>query len=219
MNDESLHIELVVSPPFMENTWIIRKSGGDQCLVIDPGFTPEKVVELIEFQKLTPAAILLTHGHVDHIAGNFDLRAKWPKLPIVIGVGDAPMLLDPSANLSLKWGMPLTSPPADQLLREGDTLDLAGISLEVLEIPGHSPGHVVYVWRTGATTRVFGGDVLFLGSIGRCDLPGGNQRLLVDGIRRKLFVLPDDAIVFPGHGEPTTIGEERDTNPYCGDRG
>ncbi len=211
----SVMIEVVVSPPFMENTWIVRRAERDDCLLIDPGFTPQEVIDLVEDLKLTPAAILLTHGHVDHIAGNAELRRKWPDLPILIGVGDAPMLTDPRANLSLTGGVSVTSPPADRLLVEPDQVEMAGFVLHVLDIPGHSPGHIVYVLKSESTQRVFGGDVLFEGSIGRCDFPGGNQRQLVDGIRKKLFSLPDETIVYPGHGDSTTVGEEKRSNPFC----
>jgi glyoxylase-like metal-dependent hydrolase (beta-lactamase superfamily II) len=124
-------------------------------------------------------------------------------------------LSNPFANLSAPFGFSILSPPADRLVREGDVVDYAGIPLEVLDIPGHSPGHVVFVHR-GNPINVFGGDVLFQGSIGRTDFPGGNATQLIDGIRAKLFALPDDTVVYPGHGEPTTIGVEKRTNPFVG---
>jgi hydroxyacylglutathione hydrolase len=215
MSPKRLQIDVVVSPPFQENTWIVRAADAGECVVIDPGFTPREVIRHIDQAGLTPHAILLTHGHVDHIAGNADLRVRWPELPILIGEKDAVMLIDPVANLSQKSGMAIVSPPADQLLHEGDCLQIAGLTFQVLDIPGHSPGHVAFVWSHGSETHVFGGDVLFQGSIGRCDLPGGNMRQLIDGIRKKLFCLPDETVVYPGHGDPTTVGEERQTNPYC----
>jgi glyoxylase-like metal-dependent hydrolase (beta-lactamase superfamily II) len=212
-----LQINVIVSPPFMENTWIVRRTGSEQCVLVDPGFTPRQIIQFLEKQNLTPQLILLTHGHADHIAGNQALKERWPELPIVIGAGDAPMLSDPVANLSGLGGVRVTSPPADRLLKEGDLVDAAGLSFEVFDVPGHSPGHVVYVLRGDLPLLVVGGDVLFAGSIGRCDFPGGDQELLVSGIRQKLFCLPDETEVFPGHGDPTTIGKERRTNPFCGD--
>jgi glyoxylase-like metal-dependent hydrolase (beta-lactamase superfamily II) len=210
-------IEVIVSAPFMENTWIVRRRDRNDCLVVDPGFQPEQIVRWLQSNDITPAAILLTHGHADHIAGNSALRRQWPGVPILIGAGDAPMLTDPRANLSALGGVSVTSPAADRLLAEGDRVEAAGFELEVLELPGHSPGHIVYVLRSESPFIVMGGDVLFQGSIGRGDFPGGSHELLVDGIRRKLFALPDDTIVYPGHGDPTTIGAERRTNPYCGE--
>ena len=213
-----MQINVIVSPPFMENTWILRREGDRRCVIVDPGFTPRQVVQFLERHDLTPDLILLTHGHADHIAGNQALKTEWPDLPIVIGAGDAPMLNDPIANLSGLGGVKVTSPPADQLLKEGDVVDAAGMSFEVFDLPGHSPGHVVYLLRGDLPLIVIGGDVLFEGSIGRCDFPGGDQDLLIDGIRTKLFCLPDETQVFPGHGDPTTIGEERLHNPFCGEK-
>ncbi len=213
-----MHIEVIVSAPFMENTLIIRRPNRADCLVVDPGFQPHQITDALRKQALTPAAILLTHGHADHIAGNAALRREWPDLPILIGTGDAPMLTDARANLSALGGVSVTSPPADRLLSEGDVVAEAGFELEILDLPGHSPGHIAYVLRSESPNLVFGGDVLFRGSIGRCDFPEGDQELLVRGIRTKLFSLPDDTIIYPGHGDTTTIGREKRTNPFCGDR-
>lgn len=199
----------------MENTLIVRRPERNDCLVIDPGFQPQQIINSIRRQALNPAAILLTHGHVDHIAGNAAIRREWPEIPILIGERDAPMLTDAERNLGFLGGVAVTSPPADRLLVEGDKVVEAGFELEVLDMPGHSPGHVVYVLKSESPFLVFGGDVLFRGSIGRCDLPGGDQALLVGGIRQKLFSLPDDTVVYPGHGERTTTGREKRANPFC----
>ncbi|MFN0052703.1 MAG: MBL fold metallo-hydrolase [Planctomycetales bacterium] len=212
-----LQIDVIVSAPFMENTWIVRQADHTDCVVVDPGFQPKSIVNFLRAQRLSPCLILLTHGHADHIAGNAGLRQEWPDLPIVIGAGDAPMLTDAGANLSRLGGVAVTSPPADRLVAEHDVVSAAGIEFEVREIPGHSPGHVVYVVRSATPCVVLAGDVLFAGSIGRCDFPGGSQELLVRGIRDKLFSLPPETEVYPGHGDPTTIGREQRSNPFCGD--
>lgn len=203
---------------FMQNTLVVNLRGRSDCIIVDPGLEPQKILRLIDTQGLNPVAVLLTHGHADHIAGNRAVIQRYPEIPLIIGQGDAPMLTDPVLNLSGLAGTPITSPPADQFVREGDVLKLAGMTFEVFDIPGHSPGHVVYLLRQFTPHVVIGGDVLFEGSIGRCDFPGGDQQQLVTGIREKLFTLPDDTIVFPGHGDPTTTGIEKQTNPYCGVR-
>ena len=208
-----LQVETIVSVPFDENTYIVWLQGHEDALVIDPGLEPELILECLSRHGLTPAVILNTHGHADHIGGNEALKRAFPDPPLVIGEIDAVMLTDAWANLSAMFGAPITSPPADRVVREGDVLDYAGIRLEVLHIPGHSPGHVVFVYRT-TPLHVFGGDVLFRGSIGRYDFPDGDGPLLLAGIREKLFTLPDDTIVYPGHGPVTTIGHEKRSNPY-----
>ena len=217
MPNTSVAIDVVVSAPFMENTLLVRREGAGECVVVDPGFQPDRIVSRLLQLKLEPVLILLTHGHADHIAGNVALKRHWPALPIVIGELDAVMLDDPMANLSGLANIAVISPPADRLVREGDIIGAAGLRCEVLDIPGHSPGHVVYVLKDESPMIVLGGDVLFEGSIGRCDFPGGDQELLLRGIRRKLFTLPEDTQVYPGHGEMTTIGVERRTNPFCGE--
>jgi glyoxylase-like metal-dependent hydrolase (beta-lactamase superfamily II) len=214
MND-TLQIHTIVSMPFDENSYIVWRRGRSDALVIDPGLEPELILEFLREQGLHPAALLNTHGHADHIGGNEALKSAYPDAPLIIGTNEARLLTDANANLSAPFGMPIISPPADQTVREGEMLNLGGIDLEVREIPGHSPGHVVFVHRA-TPTIVFGGDVLFRGSVGRTDFPGGSAEQLFDGIRGKLFTLPDDTVVYPGHGPVTTTGFERRTNPFVG---
>jgi glyoxylase-like metal-dependent hydrolase (beta-lactamase superfamily II) len=144
------------------------------------------------------------------------MKRRWPECPLVIGAGDAPKLTDPQLNLSAPFGFPMTSPPEDHSLREGDQFEAAGMKFDVLEAPGHSIGHIVLLCKQVQPWRLFGGDVLFAGSIGRTDFPDGSFDDLRDAIHRKLFTLPDDTIVYPGHGLETTIGRERRTNPFVG---
>ena len=212
-----LRLARIESLPFGENSYVLSRDTGSACLVVDPGFEPEAIVAWIEARGLVPAAILVTHGHSDHIAGNAALRDRWPGLPIVIGRNDAPKLTDPVANLSAPFGLPLTSPPADQLLDDGETCNLAGFTFVASEIPGHSRGHIVLRLLDCTPTLVFGGDVLFQGSIGRTDFPDGDFAALAAGIRRHLYSLPDDTIILPGHGDPTTVGHERRHNPFVPD--
>lgn len=209
----ALHIRTLVSMPFEENTYVVWRPGSTECVVIDPGLQPELIEECLREERLDLRAILNTHGHADHIAGNEAMKQLAPDAPLIIGEGDARMLTDPEANLSAGFGFAVLSPPADRTVKEGDVIETAGLAFRVLDIPGHSPGHVVFVYE-GTPVRVFGGDVLFRGSIGRYDFPGGNGPLLLEGIRRKLFTLPADTVVYPGHGPVTTIGYEMRTNPF-----
>lgn len=202
--------------PFGENTYIAHLDSRDDCLIIDPGLEPDKIFAYLDLHHVEPAAILCTHGHSDHIAGNGPLKERWPHCPIFIGAADAAKLRDPEANLSAPFGLPLVSPPADRLVQEGDIISAAGIDLAVVDTPGHSIGHVVFVWRDRDPIRVFTGDVLFQGSVGRTDFPDGNFETLRQSIHAKLFQLPDDTLVLPGHGAPTTIGQEKRNNPFVG---
>jgi glyoxylase-like metal-dependent hydrolase (beta-lactamase superfamily II) len=206
----------VISPPFDENTYIAHLPGRDDCIVFDPGFDPDAILDYLEKRGLTPAAILCTHGHSDHIAGNAALKERWPNVPLVIGVGDASKLTDPQGNLSAAFGASLISPPADRTVDEPDRFEAAGLTLEVLAAPGHSRGHVVFLCRQAKPWHVFGGDVLFRGSVGRTDFPDGDFDALRASIHDKLFTLPDDTIVLPGHGPATTVGREKQTNPFVG---
>jgi glyoxylase-like metal-dependent hydrolase (beta-lactamase superfamily II) len=205
-----LQIHTIVSMPFQENTYVLWQPPAREALVVDPGLEPDAILDFLDQQGLTVAAILNTHGHADHIGGNEAMKQRFPDAPLIIGVNDAPMLLDADLNLSAPFGMPVVSPPADRTVKEGDVLEFSGMRLEVLDIPGHSPGHVVFV----IGNIVLGGDVLFRGSIGRCDFPGGSFPQLADGIRKKLYTMPDDTVIYPGHGPVTKIGFEKRTNPF-----
>lgn len=210
-----VNLRVVESEPFAENSYVVWAEGEREAFVIDPGFEPELILDVLRREKLTLAAIVCTHGHVDHIAGNQAMKAAYPEAPILIGHGDVAMLTDPDLNRSRPYGFDVISPAADRLLTDGETLTVAGVPMEVREIPGHSPGHVVFVIHEAK--MVLGGDVLFAGSVGRTDFPGGSFPQLRAGIHAKLWPLPDETTVFPGHGPTTTIGEEKRTNPYVGE--
>lgn len=217
MAEPDYSIEPVVSAPFGQVAYVVWRAGSHEAVVADPGFETDAIEAILRRHGLRLAAILNTHGHADHIAGNAALKAAHPDAPLVIGRHEASMLTDPEANLSAGFGMSLTSPPADRLVDEGERLELAGLSFLVREIPGHSPGSVVFVADAYDPPFVLGGDVLFAGSVGRFDFPGGSEKQLFEGIRSKLFDLPDGTLVLPGHGPSTTVGQERRTNPYVGD--
>jgi hydroxyacylglutathione hydrolase len=215
MSEPELVVDVVESAPFAQNSYVVWRRDRREALVIDPGFDPRSISEILERHSLSPVAILNTHGHADHIAGNGAMKAAYPAVPLLIGRNDAHMLADAEANLSAGFGLAIVSPPADRSLDDGERLDLAGLAIEVREIPGHSPGSVVFVLDRYDPPVVFGGDVLFAGSVGRTDL-GGNPRQLAAGIRSRLYDLPDATVVWPGHGPSTTIGVEKRTNPFVG---
>ncbi|HET6879873.1 MAG TPA: MBL fold metallo-hydrolase [Pirellulales bacterium] len=219
MQSEDFQLETVVSMPFGENSYIAWLKGRNDCLIVDPGLAPRDIFDVVDRHGLEPAAILNTHGHADHIAGNAAMKQRWPACPLVIGRGDVPKLSNAVLNLSAGFGLSVRSPPADLEVSEGDVYQAAGFMLEIYEIPGHSIGHVVFVWREHRPMYVFGGDVLFAGGVGRTDFPDGDFARLAEGIHRKLFNLPDDTVVLSGHGPATTIGEEKASNPFVGRRG
>jgi glyoxylase-like metal-dependent hydrolase (beta-lactamase superfamily II) len=210
-------VRVVVSPLFEENAYLLALPERDDCLVVDPGLDPASIEAEIDRWGKTPSAILNTHGHADHIAGNARLKERWPDAPLIIGEGDSPKLGDPKGNLSAGYGLALVSPPADRTVREGDVLELAGMRLLVRETPGHSAGHVAYFALDYEPELVLGGDVLFAGSIGRSDFPDSDPEALVASIRLKFYALPDRAVVLTGHGPTTTIGRERRSNPFVRD--
>lgn len=216
MKRSDLQITSILSALFQQNSYVAWLPGRDDCVVVDPGLEPEKIIGYLEKKGLTPAAILNTHGHADHIGGNAAIKDRWPLCPLVIGEKDAPKLTDPWLNLSANYGVPLVSPTADVTVNDGDVYEAAGVKWQVRCISGHSPGHVVYLGEDLEPSIVFVGDVIFAGSVGRSDFPDGNHRQLILGIHTKLFSLPDETRLYSGHGEPTTVGEEKRTNPFAG---
>ena len=217
MNSSGYTIEPIESAPFAQVSYVLWLNGSMDALIVDPGFDPSALFDVVSRHKLTVVGILNTHGHADHIAGNGAVKKEFRDAPLLIGRNEAGLLTDPRANLSEGFGVPFTSPAADRLVDDGERFELAGFSFEVREVPGHSPGSVVFLCEQFSPAFVFGGDVLFQGSVGRADL-GGNAAQLLDGIKTKLLGLPDDTVVYPGHGSPTTIGWERKHNPYVGER-
>jgi len=200
----------IVSRPlgmWQTNFYVLANEETKEAVVIDPGYGEEEIVRLI--QPYQVKAILLTHAHLDHIGG----VAKTKELtgaPIYIHESVQDWLTNPALNMSLGYGQPIDGPAADELLQDGRRLQLAGFDIEVRHTPGHTPGCVSFV----LDGVVFAGDTLFQGSIGRTDFPGGDFEQLASSIREKLYTLPDDTIVYPGHGPATTIGVEKRYNPF-----
>ncbi len=195
--------------PLGTNCYLAWDNGSLEAVVIDPGGEPERVIAALSERRLRVVAIINTHGHGDHIAANREVKAA-TGAPILIHQADAPMLEDPELNLSALYGLPVTSPPADGFLVPGGKVAVGAVEFEVLHTPGHTPGGVS-LYGAGV---VFTGDALFACSVGRWDLPGGDEDLLIGAIRERLLTLPGETVVLSGHGQNTTIGEEQACNPF-----
>jgi hydroxyacylglutathione hydrolase len=206
-------IDRLILGDYETNCYVLRNSGRDaDCLIIDTGLDAEPLLDFLEQNKLTPAVLILTHGHADHIAGVEPLRKKFPAIAVYIHKLDAEMLTNAAGNLSVLAGISLTAKKADHFVEEGDIIDKIQIKLRVIHTPGHTPGGIcLYCEKDGI---IFVGDTLFAGSIGRTDFPNGDMHQLVSGIKKKLFALPEDTIVYPGHGPETSIGQEKADNPF-----
>jgi hydroxyacylglutathione hydrolase len=194
---------------FEENCYLLGEAGRSDVVIVDPGEEAGRILEEARARKLSITEIWLTHAHIDHIMG-VDAVKRATGAPVYLHPADRP-LYDDLVEQGALFGFDLPpAPPPDRILQHGQRLTLGAVEIEVRHLPGHSPGHVVFV----APGVVLGGDVLFQGSIGRTDLTGGDLPTLLAGIREHLFCLPDDTIVYPGHGPATTIGRERATNPF-----
>jgi glyoxylase-like metal-dependent hydrolase (beta-lactamase superfamily II) len=208
-------IRTFVFNPFQENT-IVAFDETREAVVIDPGcYEPEERKELDDFistQKLTVKYLLNTHCHIDPVLGNDHVKEKY-NVKLLIHAYDEPVLRAVKAYAPSYGFSGYREALPDQFLKEGDTVQFGNIVLQVLFLPGHSPGHIGFYNREQKI--ILSGDVLFEGSIGRTDLPGGDFNTLIDSIHRKLFTLPDDVVVYPGHGRTTTLGEEKISNPFC----
>lgn len=207
-----LAIRTVPLSSFQTNCIILSEPHSGECWVVDPGMRPEPALEFVKGDRLVPSRILLTHGHCDHIAGVGQFKDAFPEAIICCPEKDANMLTDADANLSAPFGMPMTGPPADEIIRPGQTLALGQTDWTVLDTSGHTPGGVSFYCP--GEKLVIAGDALFCGSIGRTDIPGASHQQLIDNIRENLMNLPDDTRVIPGHGPDTAIGLERATNQF-----
>jgi hydroxyacylglutathione hydrolase len=196
--------------PLQENCYLYACPRTREAVIIDPGDEPERILKRIAELELIPRYIINTHGHFDHICAIDAVSAAYP-VPLAIHAEDLPLYSDDRVARSIGRQAPLVHRTPDILLQEGERITFGTLTLEVLHTPGHTPGGVCLVSRPYC---IFSGDTLFRRGIGRTDLPGGNYEQIVRSIREKLYTLDDELIVFPGHGLPTTIGEEKEENPF-----
>lgn len=201
--------------PVATNTYLIHSDGSAAALIVDaPMGSVEALGKVVEDKGLHPVALVLTHTHWDHTADAAKMKRRWPGMTVYVHPGDEYRLTEPAKHTV--WPLPFTleALEADRHLQGGDRLELEGMEFEVLHTPGHTEGGICLLEKNEGV--VFVGDTLFSGSVGRTDLPGGDWGTLLASIRAQLLTLPDNIIVYPGHGPATTIGDERETNPFLG---
>ncbi|HEU4736394.1 MAG TPA: MBL fold metallo-hydrolase [Solirubrobacterales bacterium] len=206
----SLDVRQLTVGPIAENCFVVRRTDSGKALVVDPGEEPERILAEIEQTGAAVEAILITHCHFDHVGAVAPL-ARATGAPVYCPEIEVPVLADIMSFAMPGFG-PYESYEADEVVKGGEALELADLTLDVLFTPGHSPGHVTYVVRDEAA--IFSGDVLFQGSVGRVDLPGGDGPTLLRSIRALLDSQPAETTVYPGHMGVTTLAAERATNPF-----
>ena len=212
MISNGLEIHQLSVGPLQVNCFLVACLKTRDAMVVDPGEEGARILYLAESKEVNISKVVNTHGHFDHIGANQQLvDATAAKL--MLHAADLPLLQN-ARNHAEVYGLTVApSPEPDRLLDQGDTFEVGEHSFSVFHVPGHSPGGICLL----SEGHLFVGDVLFAGSIGRTDLPGGDFDALVEGVRERLFSLPDDTVVHPGHGPDTTIGHERRMNPFVGD--
>jgi hydroxyacylglutathione hydrolase len=207
----SLDVQMLTVGQIAENCFVVRREGSGRGLIVDPGEEPDRILAAVETMGVKVEAILITHCHFDHI-GAVTPVATVTGAPVYCPEIERPLLADIMAYVPYPGFGPYESYEADELVKGGETLELAGMTFDVIATPGHSPGHVTYSVR--GEDAMFSGDVLFQGSVGRVDLPGGDWPTLQRSIRTLLESHSPETGVYPGHMGVTTLGAERATNPF-----
>jgi glyoxylase-like metal-dependent hydrolase (beta-lactamase superfamily II) len=191
------------------NCYILARADNCQAVIIDPAAQVHLIEKVLARHNLTPGIVINTHGHIDHIAADSHF-----KVPVYIHAQDAPLLKDAKRNLSSFLALPFTVKADIHTLQDKDMVGIDGVELEVLHVPGHTPGGIALLLKKPQNKILFSGDSLFCLGVGRTDFPGADAELLIKSIKEKLLSLPDDTRVYPGHGPATTIGEEKEGNPF-----
>jgi len=202
-------IEVVLVGHLEVNCYVLAAKEGLRAIIIDPGGEDRKIKKVLDRHQLKPGIVVNTHGHIDHIGCDDKFGA-----PVYIHTDDAALLKDAGLNMSEFLNIPFTVNSKINTLQDKDKIELDGVELEVIHVPGHTPGGIALLLKAPKDKILFSGDSLFCRSIGRTDFPGADGGLLIQGIKEKLFILPDDTVVYPGHGPSSTIGEEKRENPF-----
>lgn len=205
-----MRINKLVVGPVTTNCYIVSNENTKEAIIIDPGAEPDRIMRKVEEEGVLVKAILLTHGHFDHVMAVNELKNRC-HAKVYVGEEDADLMENPDENVSAMFGQPYIA-RADETLRDGEQLQMAGFSIEVLHTPGHTKGGVCYYFKDEGV--LFCGDTVFFQSVGRTDFPTGNSRILSESIQNKIFSLPDDVQLFTGHGESTTVGYEKKYNLF-----
>jgi len=201
--------EMVVVGTLETNCYLVYCKETLECAVVDPGADPERIIRQIAELGLKPVILINTHGHVDHVGANLDIKTKYD-IPLCIHSSDSKMLNNILATAMGLFLGAKKSPEPDRFLEDGDSIPIGKSHLKVIHTPGHSPGSI----SLSGDGFLLSGDLLFCGGVGRTDLPGGSWSVLEESIRSRIFTFPDDTIVLPGHGPSTSVGQEKMANPF-----
>lgn len=202
-------LESICVSPMQVNCYILSCCPDSEAIIIDPGGEKQKIERLLKKYNLKAKFIINTHGHIDHIGCDDKFG-----IPVYIHRQDLALLENPEFNLSALFASPFAIKSKVNLLEDGENIDLDKIQLEVIHVPGHTPGGIALLLKKPESKILFSGDTLFCHGIGRTDFPGADETLLIKSIKMRLFKLSDDTVVYPGHGPSTTIGEEKNNNPF-----
>lgn len=202
-------LETVCIGSMQVNCYILASGKNSSTIIIDPGDEEDKIKRVLNKHKLSPAFIINTHGHIDHIGCDDKFG-----VPVYIHTQDAPLLKNPSLNLSGFLVLPFSVKSKIHTVEDKQNLGVDNLRLEVIHMPGHTPGGIVLLMKEPQDKILFTGDSLFYQGIGRTDFPGADEKLLIKSIKEKLLKLADDTVIYPGHGPSSTIGEEKTNNPF-----